>query len=359
MKWLMRPFFGGVAACVLFACSTDPGVSAGGGAGSSGTSGGGGASSGSGKPGRPGSGGSSGSVMALPNADGGTTMTPGSMKMCGFQKHNLERLAPELLLTLDRSGSMRQMVEGSLNDRWTETTAALDEILMSTNAAVSWGLKMFPSTQKCEVVLEPEVAVAAMNYPAIGGKIKETLPNMDAGGTPTGLAVRNATAHLKTLTTKNPKYIVLATDGEPTCKDQPVQAITDAVGAGFRVFVVGIATAGTGAHRQLNEMAVAGGEARVGDPQYYAVANKADLVAALTQITQRVSNCVFPLDMKPPSPNDVAVNLGGKRLTKDVDWKYGANMGSIEVTGASCEMLKAGSVETVEIVFGCPNVPIP
>lgn len=297
--------------------------------------------------------------MPLPSADAGTTTTPMSMQMCGFQKYNLERLAPELLLALDRSGSMRIKVEGSVNDRWTETTAALDEILMGTNAAVSWGLKMFPSTQKCEVVLEPEVAVAAMNYAAVGGKIKATLPNMDSGGTPTGLAVRNSTAHLKTLQTKNPKYIVLATDGEPTCNDQPVQAIQQAVASGFRVFVVGIATAGTGAHRTLNEMAVAGGEARPGDPQYYAVANKADLVAALTLITARVSNCVFPLNMTPPSPNDVAVNLSGRRLMKDVQWKYGANMKSIEVTGDSCEMLKAGNVDNVEIIFGCPNVPIP
>jgi hypothetical protein len=218
---------------------------------------------------------------------------------------------------------------------------------------------MFPSSSACNVTLEAEVAVAPMNYTAVGGKIKATLPNMDAGGTPTGLAVRNSTAHLKTVMTKNPKYIVLATDGEPTCNDRPVEAITEAVSAGFKVFVVGIATAGTGAHRQLNEMAVAGGEARMGDPQYYAVANKADLVAALTQITARVSNCVFPLDKTPPSPNDVAVNVSGRRLVKDTDWRYGANMRSIEVIGAACEALKAGSVDSVEIIFGCPNVPIP
>ena len=48
---------------------------------------------------------------------------------------------------------------------------------------------------------------------------------------------------------------------------------------------------------------MAGGVPR-NDPttKYYPVANRADLVTALTAITGQVTNCVFPLSKPPPVP---------------------------------------------------------
>jgi hypothetical protein len=354
----------------LAACSTSPEVESTGGGDNAAGSGGGAAGNGSGKGGASGGAGSSGKGGGSGYVFNPSTNTPtqpagpGSGRTCGLQNYTLERLPPEILLVLDRSGSMRQPVPGSGTDRWTETTAALDDVLKQTSAGVSWGLKNFPTTSACNVSAAVEVPVAPTNYAAVGGAIKATLPNADTGGTPTGAAMRSATAFMKTLQSKNPKYIVLATDGEPTCSDMPLPAITEAVAAGFRTFVVGIATAGTGAHATLNDMAVAGMEPRA-DPatRYYAVSNRQDLVGALTQITQRVTNCTFPLDKAPPSRDDVAVNIGGKRVARDQNrqngWDYGAGDRAVQLYGPACDMVKTGNISSVEIIFGCPGEVIP
>lgn len=378
MQRYLHPRLGGLFALLLASCSTDPGIMSAdpGGGGSAGTSGGGTGTggSGAGTSSAGGRGGTAGNAGGGPNftfgvpdggssdARGGGNPTTGTSEMqCGLQRYKLERLPPELLLVLDRSGSMKSSVPGTGNNRWVEVTAALEEILMQTNNVVSWGLKMYPTTSACNVSNGVEVEVSESSTP-VATAIKMARPNDDQGGTPTAAAVRTGTAYLMTRTSKNPKYVVLATDGEPNCPNNSgarmsIDAIADAKAAGFNVFVVGIATAGTGADRTLNDMAMAGGEARQGNPKYYPVANKKDLVDVLTQITVRVSNCVFPLDKQPPSPMDVAVNVDGMRLPRE-QWTYGTGMRSIEITGPVCEQLKAGKITDVQIIFGCPNVPI-
>jgi len=242
---------------------------------------------------------------------------------------------------------------------------------MKTAAGVAWGLKTFPGPSSCSVPDGTDVAVAADNFAAIDGAIKAAQPSGD--GTPTSAAIAKAVAYLKARTTKNPKYLVLATDGEPNCKDNvaggnndiagAVKAIGDAAAAGFHTFVIGVATLGTSASGTLDMMAAAGLEPRPGDPRYYAVSTREELVAALGLITGRVASCSFPLEQAPPSPDDVAVNVNGARVKRDPahaeGWDYGNAGRTIEVYGKLCEQLKAGSVDKVDIIFGCPGVLIP
>ncbi len=377
-----RPLLGAIL--TLAACSTDPAIkpttsdkATGGGAGgadTSNTTGTGGATGGA----TGGTGG--GFTVRIPDAGTGTGTTSntpdGGVRgggMCGMEDFKLDRLPPELLIVLDRSGSMTTKVPPTAGaTRWTEVTAALDETVMKTEAGVLWGLKMFPSVDGCMVSAPAEVDIAVNNYAAVGGKIKMSAPAMGGGGTPTTLAMNSALAYMQTRTaSKNPKYLLLATDGEPNCgaggartadNAGAVGAVKAAFTAGFHTFVVGIATAGTGANTVLNDMATAGGEPRQGDPKYYAIANRQDLVMALAQITSAVSTCVFPLAKVPPSPDDVAVNVDGKRVPRDKaqmdGWNYGADMKSIQLYGPWCEGLKMNAGD-VKIIFGCPGVIIP
>ena len=170
-------------------------------------------------------------------------------------------------------------------------------------------------------------------------------------GTPTRYAIQKAVAHLKATPTNTPRYIVLATDGEPNCADGLTNALVDPDGAveairmaateGFKTYVIGIATQFGDANMTLNRMADAGGEPRVGDPRYYPVASRQDLVNALSLITGKVADCVFPLSKLPPSPNDVAVDVNGMRVTRDPTkmngWDYTANNMAIQIHGPACE----------------------
>ena len=259
---------------------------------------------------------------------------------------------------------------GAAGSRWEETTAAVTDVLRQTDGSIHWGLKNFPTPSGCKVEPGIEVPIGPMSA-AVVDAIATTLPSMGASGTPTGLAMQAATGYLRTRATINPKYVVLATDGEPACYGMDevlyrlaaVDAIAAANAAGFPTFVIGIATAGTDADIILNAMARAGGRPRVGDPAYYPVASKQSLVEALGQITRVVATCDFPLTSTPPSPNDVAVNVDGTRVLRDPTrmngWEYSPDGKVVVLHGAICDLIKAGKAKDVDIIFGCPNVPIP
>ena len=102
------------------------------------------------------------------------------------------------------------------------------------------------------------------------------------GNTPTRNAENGAAAYLSRLTDSSPRFILLATDGLPTCLATDTPGSDDSAGAtasvgaarasGFPTFVVGISTRGT-ADPTLSAMANAGGLPRAGTPSYYPVAS--------------------------------------------------------------------------------------
>ena len=109
--------------------------------------------------------------------------------------------------------------------------------------------------------------------------------------------MNSAVQYMNGLTDPNPKYLLLATDGEPNCaagaasigderRAGAESAVTAALTAGFPTFVVGIATStDAAATNALNAMAVNGGEAQAGAAtQYYAVTDTAGLETVFAQI---------------------------------------------------------------------------
>ncbi len=355
-------------ALALSGCSaTTPGVSSAGGGGTHPTTGGN----------TPGTGGATGGTTGTgtpPKPDFGFTppANTGSSidaKTCGEMAFNLQRSPAQILVVLDRSGSMTQMVTGIPNSKWDNVTAALNDTLTATNAAVEWGLKVFPKpgpgAEGCVVADGVDVPIAPMNAMAITGAISAVTerPINNAGSTPTTVAVTKATDYLKSLATTTPKYMVLATDGQPNCAngfngDDPVgavNAIQTAAAAGFHTFVVGIATMGSAADITLNNMAMAGMEPRTGDPKYYPISSRADLVATLGLITGQVTNCVFPLTQPPPATGDVTVKVNGMALPRDPSHAQGWDLtgNAVQVYGAACDQLKGGAGDKIEIVYGC------
>jgi von Willebrand factor type A domain len=296
-----------------------------------------------------------------PPSDGGSADVKNN---CGEMAFNLERLPAQILVVLDRSTSMNTPVPPAVGNRWTNVTEALNETLTATNSTVLWGLKTFPDPSACSVAAGVNVPIAAMNAVPVASFIQTIGPN---GNTPTAAAVARAADYLRGLPTTTARYIVLATDGEPNCRaggnattedrDGAVLAVAAAAAEGFHTFVVGIATTLTPADATLSLMAVAGLEPRAVDPKYYPVSSRADLVAALGLITGKVASCVFPLNQLPPSTGDVTVRINGVVVQRDpnhaMGWDLTANGTAVEVYGGTCDMLKAGTTDKVEIVYGC------
>jgi len=256
--------------------------------------------------------------------------------------------------------------------KWSQITAGVEEVITQTSGTVNWGLKLFGS-DGCGVTPDVEIPIASNNAGAVNAAIEAAEPD---SSTPTRQAVNVGVEYMRTLTDPNPKFLLLATDGQPTCLDltsgggpgtddpMAVEAVTAAAAAGFPTFVVGIATAGsTNADTVLRNMAREGGQARLEDPPYYPVSTRDQLVTALGAITKAAASCTLSLATAPPDPANVGVRVqGDNRIPRDTThtdgWDYGAGMQSIILYGSYCDSVTAGTYTDVRALFGCPGIKI-
>jgi hypothetical protein len=187
-----------------------------------------------------------------------------------------------------------------------------------------------------------------------------------------------ATAYLLSLKDGNPKYILLATDGAPTCSGGPgalmsssgqartdaVAAVAAAAAASIHTFVVGVATTQSGDATTLNNLAVAGLEPRM-DPstKFFLASSQADLVTTLKTITGQISSCAFSLSPTPPVPDNIAVKVNGVKAPQDPahldGWDYtAADHSALSLFGSWCDTVKMSS-HRVQIVYGWPDTTVP
>ena len=339
-----------------------------------------------------GAGGGAGHVSGGPGGMGVVIGVGGSM--CGLQTVDINRKPVELFLVLDRSASMEDGADGNSSSatnpsKWSQLIPALSTTITQADPTISWGMKSFPEDgSECvnaTMTTKIDVPIAAGNAAALNTAVKALV---DAGnGTPTGAAIRLATSYLTMLTTAGDdsrKYILLATDGEPSCTGaigslakaansaaaatDSVAAVTAAATAGFHTFVVGVATTKTTDATTLNQLAIAGLEpspdTRPGATRFYLASNQAQLVSTLEGIVNPVaSNCVFPLSKPPPVPDNIAVKVNGAKTPQDTmhtaGWDYtDASDTAVQVYGSFCDTIKNNG-NSVEIIFGCPGVDIP
>ncbi len=379
-----------VAAIALGGCSgvkrasTSPaGTGIGGSTGASGAAGAGaiGGAAGSGR----------GGTSPIIDLDGGADST-GADRNCGQTSKTATKIPPEILILLARSGSMSEDISGATcNDgglgggancgatsKWALMVPAINQVVRETEADVNWGLKFFPdsTTNSCDVSTTPAVPVGAASAGAIASAI---MASTSANGgvmtgynnTPTRSGMVGATTYLQSVTTTNPKFILLATDGVPTCSalgpggmdDTASEAAVAAANtAGFKTFVVGIATGGS-TDLTLSRLANAGGLPRQGTPTYYSVSTAADLVAAVRTFVGAANTCTFQVG---PAPSDdgttdvdrIVVYGDGREIKFDTTHTSGYDYTdpthqSIEVHGALCDQIKTGAIKEVSVNFIC------
>jgi hypothetical protein len=356
--------FGALGACT-FSPGTPTGITGGGattglGTGNGGISGGGlrGGSIGSGTGANTGSG----------------NIGPTEDANCGQSTFGAMNLPGDVLIVLDKSGSMANDFNDMNNCngamcKWPTMVSALNQVVMQTQASVNWGLKFFPTTTGCNVNNGVQVPIAANNATAIANALAP--PTGPGGNTPTRAGVNNAVTFLQGQTSQNPKYILLATDGQPNClnnnagttDDQgAINAVGAAFAAGIPVFVVGVGNV-TASMNTLNSMAMMGGRAQPADAMgrvYFPADNPAQLVSQLMTISGQITSCTFQLASVPPVPDNILVKGDGQVIPKDNTngWSYGPGMMSVVLNGTFCDMVKSKAITNVETIFGCAGVPI-
>jgi Mg-chelatase subunit ChlD len=302
---------------------------------------------------------------------------------CGRQRFDVRRKPVEVLLVLDRSASMQDEPSNEDDDeddddenavevpsKWEVVVPALKEAIAATDGALSWGLKLFPLGDEAGECSEDSypgsiaVPIAPLNAAKVNQAIEDTDPNGD--GTPTGDAINEAVKYLQGTGSDNPKYILLATDGDPSCagtekggdeaRPAALKAVEAAANGGFDTFVVGISTTKESSTETLTELAAAGKRAPASG--YYLANTQDELLAALHAITAAAASCRFPLSSRPPNPDFVGVLIGSDRVSKDTGHKDGWDYvdpehSAIELYGPACDKVQATGADTVNIIFAC------
>lgn len=340
-------------------------------------------------------GGADGAGGSLVLGSGGavTTFADGG---CNRLEIGFEKIHPTVMLLIDRSGSMFDQAYGTSPDRWAPLkTALMDPAgpVRALESDIRWGYTSYTSDAQraAECPMLHEVGVAFNNYAAISTAYDadSVMPAFKAE-TPTGVSLRTVAGKLAQVTDPGPKFIILATDGEPdTCatpdpqcgQDESIRAVQDAFQQQIKTFVVGIssevgkkhlqdlANAGVGQPVEapnsdfINNCVNPGHASRTatyasgpaGSAAYYNPTDPQALENDLRSILGNVRTCNFSLnakvDLTQASLGQVA--LDGTTLTYETPdgWRM-TDETHLEVTGAACQSILTNG-KVLSINFPC------
>ena len=286
---------------------------------------------------------------------------------CGMTGIAGGRVPPEILLVLDRAIALDPV-------RWNSFLSSLISTVTANSVQVDWGLYTFPAngpscgagalTTTIDVPPIPDNAYIVAAHIAAAGT--------GAGGTPAAAAIDVAARYMLSLSDPSPKFLMLITDGAPSCagrvgamSSDPAQAQTDALAAitearaaGIPTFVLAPSTTVGADLVALNALAQAGGQALSPGPDGTVFETEVTLANAFAT-TEPATSCVFSLAVPPPVPDVVTVTFNGATVPRDRQhvsgWDY-TSQGSdtIELYGAWCNGLKTSRSFQIEVYFGCP-----
>jgi hypothetical protein len=321
--------------------------------------------------------GGGGGIGLSSGAGGDVTMGSGGTS-CGQTNVNVMPEPPDILIVQDKSLSMNQDPSGANCNgagcsKWSQVSAAIENVVMTTETTVNWGLIFFGTDNMCGTTMTPVVPITpATSYNPI---LNAFTTNQPSSYTPTASAVNNAVRYMQSLPAAdtNPKYLLLATDGLPNCgpggttaddSTNAVAAVAAAKAAGFPTFVVGIGN--TMGDTTLNNMANAGGEPQMGAAtSFYSVTDTAGLEAALNTIVGKIASCTIPLGTVNGTLDNVAVSAqdpSGGRVAIMEDptngWSFDPTKTIITLNGTACTDLQNGMYTNFQFIYACSGVII-
>jgi hypothetical protein len=278
-----------------------------------------------------------------------------------------EARPPNLLLLVDQSGSMKDSISThSLRTKIDDTKEALNLLLNRGEGSIHFGFMSYPSDSTCGSG-QISVACSDTSVSDIRARVSSLSPN---GGTPTGPALDIALAYQTLHDASRSNFVVLLTDGMPTCpmgngrnetpEDQQT-AIAAAAALHQRAidtFVVGIGEDLNASNPDvLNQMAIAGGRPRPGAIRYYKANSLDELNAAFDDISQAVFGCTFTLNPQPEDSKLLWLTYDGLTVRRDYShdngWDYDELLNQVTAYGPACDLLKVGGIAVVEVWMGC------
>jgi hypothetical protein len=298
-----------------------------------------------------------------------------SDEICEEVRLQATRAKVDMMIVLDRSGSMGN------ESRWVPSVAAVRSVTEALDSCIRLGLTLFPGS-KTETVdffgIPVEVADACApgdvvvpiddaNAESISGILDVSWPE---GGTPTSetlQAVLDSFTNQTVLDTADyAQYVLLVTDGQPTCPAGSGESVTpadvnasyaamEALNAvGVKSYVIGYDTTGAGNEslaEVLDGLAQRGG---TGDTAHRPVEDEQSLLAELQRITGDIISCDLLLDGEPSGPEYVRVRIDGIQvnLNQPDGWNF-IPPNTVQLVGGSCTKIKDCGQHFIEVDVLC------
>lgn len=337
---------------------------------------------------------------AIPIADRGP-MLLNPDAACMTNTLDGRRVPSNILILLDRSGSMNNRGTGVTQTKWQAAVAGLSTLLTRLSDNTRVGITFFPSARNPSeaasyVTPAADIEPLGTNRAVLLTLLRNTSPT---GNTPMVCGVNGAQRYFQDYRGDGTRNVILITDGVPTeecaqdippcglfdfqCilnRDPQIQnqvrvAVARAAMATppIRLYVAGTPEA---SDTFLSDLAVIGNTQRTPDCRasmscHYRLQTasfEADLTMALQDIQSRSLTCEFQVDADPSrvDPDRVNVNVQGagmsspRLLPRDVDhrdgWDYTEGRRSIMVYGSACDQIRNDAQVRVQILFGCPTL---
>jgi hypothetical protein len=327
------------------------------------------------------SGGSSGSGSSG-SSSGGNASGNDDPNACEKLQLPANPNSPQILIVLDRSGSMIGVGGGGGvgKNRWEPSVSAVKKLTASLTGTVEFGLMLFPSPGNADGggfggFLTgiaggggPGCAAGVVNVPVAlntAGEISSMLDmsGPDVGSTPTAaslLAAKEALSGGCSDCVAKPKYVLLVTDGQPTCGadggpgdvDATNAAIDELSKAEIKTYVIGYDTLpGTPEGDAMQSFAEHGGTEK-----YFPVEDETSLVAELTRIASALVPCEFELKDEITDPSYVRVEIDGKTYNFGSDWQVDGKKIVLDPMGGACPLLRDAQVHFLNITRECEVV---
>jgi von Willebrand factor type A domain-containing protein len=281
-----------------------------------------------------------------------------------------------VLLLIDQSQSMSFAFGGST--RWEVLREAIIDpdvgLLASLDPNARVGLMLytgrggFSNPLGCPLITQ--VSAEFDNVESVRETYRAAGPQR-GGDTPTGESITQAALALSNVTAASPKYILLATDGEPDTCAQPkpseglplaLEAASAAFAQGIRVFVLGVsdgldawrvqqlANAGAGKDPNL----VYGVDADAEEP-FSASTDPRELAGQLRGIIGDVRSCTVELGARVGNERvpEGQLVLDGQPLANDRlnGWTF-VDANTVRLNGSACDKVLADG-QRLEIRFPC------
>jgi hypothetical protein len=290
---------------------------------------------------------------------------------CGEATLHLETVAPNLLLVVDRSCSMRTVPTGATESKWAMAVHGINSVITAYDGSFRWGLTLFPDVtgQSCS-----QETFAFPIADGNGAGIQTLLTNaLQATDTlyPDGPCVTNIDSGLQQaasdpalLDPHRKSFVMLVTDGaqSSTCSLAGGDAGSEAIvkdlhdTKGVDTFVLGFG--GSVDSAQLTKLANAGGAALPGTTKYYRAETASELQTALQAIADRAVSCQYVIDPAPPSLAKTFVWFEKSTLVpRDTahmnGWDFDTASNTLTFYGSACDQLQSKAVDDVDVVYDC------